>query len=311
MKTLRDLSSLPIPGVRPVVTIGNFDGLHVGHQAVLARLIEAARQRDTLALTITFEPHPVKVLRPDVELQLILSYEDKLRTLERLGVDVALVLQFTPELAATPSESFVREVLHEALRAQHVIVGPDSRFGHDRGGDLDQLCRLGSELGFDAEPVAPVHIAGEAVSSTAIRQAVTAGDMERAAGMLGRYHRVRGVVVPGHQRGRTLGFPTANLAPTGELVPADGVYAVRVLHRRERYDAAANVGTKPTFGRHPRLVEAFLFDFDGDLYGESIAVEFVERLRPERRFRNARELAAQVERDLEEARRVLRAASEA
>ena len=292
------------PG-RPVATIGVFDGVHRGHQRLLARVVAAARDGGGPAMVLTFDPHPVRVLAPHLELPLITTLEDRLLAFEALGVDVTLVLPFTRALAAMDAEAFVREVFHEALAVRHLVAGPDTRFGHDQGGDLPTLLRLGAELGFTAEAVPPVDFEGERVSSSAIRERVRAGDVAGAARLLGRYHRLHGEVVAGYRRGRDLGFPTANIDVRQQLLPRDGVYAGRVQGGDRTYDAVASVGVKPTFGEESRTVEAHILDFEGDLYGASIALDLVAFLRPEERYRAVEDLVAQMHRDVADARRAL------
>lgn len=296
------------PAGRPVATIGIFDGVHRGHQRLLGRVRDAAAARGEPSLVLTFDPHPVRVLAPHKTLPLIMTPADRLLAIERLGLDAALVLPFTRELAALDAETFVRDVFHGALGVSHIVAGPDTRFGHDHGGDLDQLQRLGAALGFTAEAVEPLFVEGERVSSSAIRAAVREGDVARAARLLGRWHRLQGLVVGGHRRGRALGFPTANIAAREELLPRDGVYAGRVWRGDGCHDAVASVGVKPTFGEESRTVEAHLLDFDDELYGETVALDLVAWLRPEERFETVDDLVRQMHADLACGRRALAAA---
>lgn len=308
MKVVRNLRDHDPAADRPVATIGNFDGIHLGHQRLLARLQTAAQERGTSSMVITFEPHPVKVLAPQRDFPLIQPYAEKLQLMERLGVDTAVVIRFTTGFAATDAETFLREVVADQLRVSHVLVGPDTRFGRDRGGDPEQLRRLGHELGFTQESIPPVREDGRIVSSTAVRALVREGDVGSAGRLLGRFHRLRGVVVRGHRRGRKLGFPTANIQTTDDLLPADGVYVGRMWRDYSSYDSVVNVGVKPTFGDRHRTVEAHVLDFADDLYGEQVTLDLIERVRGERRFRNGKELARQIQDDVEQARRLLRAA---
>jgi riboflavin kinase/FMN adenylyltransferase len=314
MKVFRSLSAwqdAPPPG-RPVLTIGIFDGVHRGHRRLLERLVAVARASAQPSLVLTFDPHPVRVLAPGKPLALLMLPEDRLAAIAALGVDAALVLPFTRELAALTAEAFVREVFHATLDVSHVVAGPDTRFGHDRGGDLAQLRRLGDELGFGAEAVEPLFVGDLRVSSSAIRAAVREGDVAGAAHQLGRPFRLRGPVVAGDRRGRALGFPTANVAAREELLPRDGVYAGH-LWRGEgpdarRYEALVSVGVKPTFGPGARAIEAYVLDFDGDLYGETVAVDFLTWLRPQERFDSVATLVRQMHADVAAGRRALAAA---
>ena len=306
MEILRNLRKLEPGPTPPIAAIGNFDGVHLGHQRLLGRLVDAARERSGPSLVITFEPHPVKILAPDQELALIMPYTDKLALFERLGVDQTLVIRFTRTFAAMDSERFIRDVLHRQLRLCHVLVGPDTRFGRDRGGGFAQIARLGAALGFTAETIPPVVIDGITVSSTAVRERIAGGKVEDAARLLGRYHRVAGQVVRGARRGRRLGFPTANLHTANELLPGDGVYAGVAHWRGGRYEAVVNIGLKPTFGGKQRTVEAHLLDFDGALYGERVRLDFVARIRAEQRFRSVDELSCQIRADIVRGRSLLR-----
>jgi riboflavin kinase/FMN adenylyltransferase len=296
------------------VTIGAFDGVHLGHLAVLRELRRRADDLGCPTVLVTFDRHPAQVVRPESAPELLTDLDQKLELLERSGdVDVAVVLRFDAERAAEEAENFVRTVLVESLRAQLVVVGEDFHFGRRRGGNVALLRSMGAELGFEVQGLGlvPAGTAGtRPVSSTAIRELVGRGDVEEAAGLLGRPHEVRGVVGGGDRRGGAeLGFPTANVdVPPGILLPADGIYAGwyqrpdATVHR-----AAISRGRRPTF--HPTAVEsileAYLLDFDGDLYGEPARVRFVARLRDEQRFDSADQLVDQMTRDVEAAREAL------
>jgi riboflavin kinase/FMN adenylyltransferase len=296
--------------VRPAVTVGNFDGVHRGHQALVGVALAAARAVSGTAVVLTFDPHPSHVLAPHRAPAALMTVEQKAEILRGLGVERVAVLPFTPALAAQRAEAFVCDVLSRALGARAVIVGANFRFGHDREGDVGMLERLGREQGFDVSTVAPVLHEGAPVSSTRIREALARGAVEAASELLGRRYFVEGVVRRGAGRGRTIGFPTANLDPVNETIPGGGVYAGWV---REPDDAAAplhaavvNVGRRPTFGSGgDLLVEAHLFDFAGDLYDRRLRLEFAHRLRDERTFSGLDALKAQIAADASEARRLL------
>ncbi|WP_337060990.1 bifunctional riboflavin kinase/FAD synthetase [Kineococcus sp. G2] len=301
------------PGFGPsVLTVGNFDGVHRGHVAVLERVVRAARERGAAAVAVTFDPHPLQVLVPERAPGLLTGLERRLELVAACGLDAVLVLPFTRELASWTPERFVEDVFVRALGAVEVVVGHDVRFGRRNSGDLGTLRELGERHGFE---VTAVDDLGDGAghpprwSSTAVREALAAGDVERAAAVLGHPHRVSATVVHGDHRGRELGYPTANLS--GEdvegLVPADGVYA-GWLHRPsgQRLPAAVSVGSNPTFDGVERRVEAHCVDSPGlDLYGERVAVDFVHRLRPTLRFEDADALVEQVERDVQRCRELL------
>jgi riboflavin kinase/FMN adenylyltransferase len=296
-----------------VLTVGNFDGLHLGHRAILERVVRRARDLEGEAVVYTFDPHPRKVLQPEAPPGLLTTLEQKTELLEKFGVDVLIVEPFTLEFAGTPPESFIRDVLHERIRPLEVYVGYDFHFGRDRAGSMRMLTEMGPRLGFAVAILPEVTLGEGDVNSTRIREVLAEGRVEEAALMLGRPYSVRGSVVAGERRGRTLGFPTANLEPENQVLPAAGVYAGRLrfldagLPAREvELPSVANVGTRPTFGASERvLVEAHLLDFRGELYGRRVEFAFQHHLRPERRFPSVELLREQIGLDLAEGRRRL------
>jgi riboflavin kinase / FMN adenylyltransferase len=308
-----NLSQVPAGFGPSVVTLGNFDGVHRGHRAVLGAVVEQARATGARAVAVTFEPHPVAVLHPGRAPQLIAGPEQRLALLEGTGLDAVLVMEFTRELAAWTPEQFVRTVFVEALGARVVVVGKDTRFGVRNSGDVTTLRTLGREHGF--EVLTLEDLGGEVRwSSSRIRELVAAGDVSGAAEILGRPHRVSGTVVHGDHRGRELGYPTANLGPdVSGLVPADGVYAGWLLrpalspdHPDSTMPAAVSIGTNPTFDGTSRRIEAYVLDrTDLDLYGEDVALEFVERLRPTERYDSVEALLEQMAQDVRRCREVL------
>lgn len=294
------------------MTIGNFDGVHVGHRAILEKVVERAGDVGGDAVVYTFDPHPRKVLRPEDAPQLLTTLEQKIELLEQAGVDAVIVEKFTFEFARTEAEDFIRRRLYEALRPVEVYVGYDFHFGRDRVGSMRLLTELGPRLGFSVTIIPEVTIDGGDVNSTRIRQLLMDGDPVRAARMLGRPFTVRGRVVRGDERGRTIGFPTANLDPENEVLPGPGVYAgrIRMLDdgqppRGTLLPAVTNVGRRPTFGGGAILAEAHAIDWQGDLYGRRIEVSFEQRLRQERRFESVDALRRQIASDVAEARRRL------
>ncbi|WP_347354425.1 bifunctional riboflavin kinase/FAD synthetase [Intrasporangium sp.] len=298
-----------------VATLGNFDGVHRGHRAVLSRVVSEARDRRAVSVAVTFEPHPVAVLFPDRAPTLITSLGQRLEQLEAVGLQATLVLEFTREFAQETPEEFVRGTFVEALHADAVVVGRDTRFGVRNSGDVGTLRRLGATFGFDVIALDDIG-EGARWSSTQLRSELGAGNVARAAEILGRNHRVSGTVVHGDHRGRELGFPTANLElrPEG-LVPADGVYAGWLLrpglpvgHPDRTLPAAISIGTNPTFDGQARRVEAYVLDrTDLDLYGEPVSMEFVERLRPTLRFDSTQALVARMAQDVARCRQILSA----
>ncbi len=319
-----DLRDVPPDFGPSAVTIGNFDGVHRGHHAVLKEVVDRARAAGLSAVAVTFDPHPLAVLYPDRAPQPLSTTAHKLELLAEAGLDAVLVMPFTHELAQWSPRRFVQETLVDALKAKQVVVGSDTRFGHRNSGDVDTLRELGAELGFTVHVVADLGREGaeRRWSSTWVRELIAAGDVAAAADVLGRPHRVTGQVVHGDHRGREMGYPTANLAADAiGAIPADGVYAgwlvrpetsapaedVDVPGPVERLPAAISVGTNPTFeGSRDRRVEAYVLDrVDLELYGEVVAVEFVERLRPTLRFDGMAPLLEQMALDVVRCRAVL------
>jgi riboflavin kinase/FMN adenylyltransferase len=307
MRVVRHLT----PGSRPfrsaVVALGNFDGLHLGHRAIMQRTRELARARAADAIAFTFYPHPIAVLAPERAPVMITSLAGRLEALRDAGLAGVVVQRFTRRFAALEPEEFVREVLVGALGVSAVVVGYNVTFGRERRGTPELLSQLGREHGFAVEIVPPVAVGEHTVSSSAIRRLLGVGDVRQAAALLGRPHTLVGRVRPGDRRGATIGFPTANVFPRGGILPPDGVYAVRVGIGAEpaTRPGVANLGTNPTFGAVGRRLETHLLDFDGDLYGARLRVAFVQRLREEQRFPSVQALVAQIHSDAQAAREVL------
>ena len=309
MEHVTGLASLGRVLRRPVLTVGNFDGIHVGHRAILDTVVERARAHDGEAVVHTFDPHPRKVLHPDRAPKLLTTLEQKLELLEAAGVDVVIVEPFTLEYARTPADVFIREHLYGRIAPVEVYVGYDFHFGRDREGSMRLLTELGPRLGFAVTIIPEVTVDAGDVNSTRIRQLLSEGEVERAGSMLQRSYAIRGLVAKGHQRGRELGFPTANLQSENEVLPAPGVYAgwARVLGGGDdtRHPAVTNVGRRPTFEDEGGVVaEAHLIDFEGDLYGKRIEVGFDHHLRAEQRFDGVEALRAQIAEDVASARRL-------
>jgi riboflavin kinase / FMN adenylyltransferase len=310
MEVVRLESLEPRGWPEAALAVGNFDGLHRGHQALVALAVRDARAAGGTSVVLTFDPHPSRVLSPDRAPASLMTLDQKAEILAGLGVDRLAVLPFTAELSRRAPEDFARDVLQRALGARVVVVGSSFRFGRGRTGDLAMLRRLGDALGFRVHGQRPVIARGGPISSTRIREALARGDVDAARDFLGRRFFVDGVVVRGEGRGRRIGIPTANLDVANETVPGGGVYACwcRVLGDASApRPAAVNVGRRPTFGGGVTTVEAHLLDFDADLYGRTLRVEFEARLREERKFPGAEALVAQIRSDIVEARQVLRA----
>ena len=306
MRILRGLQSYP-PELRPSVTaLGVFDGIHLAHAKILATAVARARARGIAAVVCTFDPHPATVLRPERAPTPIATLEENLARMAVIGPDAALVIPFTLELSRMEAETFVGEVLAKTLGVREVVVGFNHTFGRGARGTAALLEELGERHGFVTHVLPPLEVNGQTVSSSAIRDALREGDVELAGEFLGHPYRVSGTVRRGAGRGRTLGFPTANLRPDGPLILAAGVYAARVAWEEARADAVVNVGYRPTFGEDQYWVEAYIFDFSGDLYGRSLTIDFLSRIRAEMKFPGVEALRHQIAADMEAARRRLR-----
>lgn len=315
MQRWRGLESVPTGWGRCVVTIGVFDGVHRGHAEIIGRAVDRARERGIPSVLITFVPHPSEVVRPGSHPPVLTTIVRRAELVEELGVDVFCALPFTLEFSQMPPDEFAHAVLVERLHAADVIVGENFHFGHKAAGDVALLQSLGQRFGFTAKGIALLREDDTPLSATYVRSCVQAGDMQGAALALGRPHRVDGVVERGDQRGRELGFPTANLRTDAwTAVPADGVYAGRVVRLDEwgrtmagppLGTAAISVGTNPTFDVRQRRVEAYILEFSGDLYGDALGIEFVHRLRGMEKYDSLEALVAQMQRDVQETREVM------
>ena len=288
-----------------LLTIGVFDGVHLGHKHLIAELTGLARKQGLSSGVITFSRHPREVVSPRSRLPFLTGFEQRIELLKGEGVDGVIPLPFTPELAKLSPEEFL-SLLKKHLRMKGLVVGPDFALGHKREGDTDALRRLGEEMGFSVTVVPPLKIDGEVVSSTAIRQALAEGDTKRAQKLMGRPFNLHGRVVKGDRRGNELGFPTANLETAAEqALPADGVYTSRAFMDAQAYPAMTNIGLHPTFGGDKRLVEVYLMDYHGDLYGRELTVEIIERLRDEIKFDSPQELKKQIAEDIKRGKAIL------
>lgn len=288
-----------------VLAIGSFDGIHLGHQHLIKVLVQRARISARLAGVLTFHPHPRAVLWPENTFGCLTSPEEKIALLQDLELDFLVNMTFTLELARTPARVFIQEVSHH-LRMRELLCGPDFTLGWGKEGDVPFLREMGKELGFTVYVVGPFTLGEEVVSSTSIRSFLAKGQVERAAEFLGRYPKLKAPVIPGAGRGHGLGFPTANLlADERKMLPGDGVYAVRVHLKGLTFDGVASIGRRPSFDGGERTVEVHILDFDDDIYGKELEMEFVKRLRAERRFHDVRQLIAQIHQDMGRARQIL------
>lgn len=289
---------------RPVLTIGNFDGIHRGHQALLGRVVDEAKSCGGRSVVLTFEPHPLKILRPERAPRLLLTLKDKIDLLRVLGIDVLVLQRFNAAFAAMEAREFVCRYLGDLLKVHKVWIGKDLRFGKARAGRGEDLIRWGRESGFSVEVMEPVEADGIRVSSSRVRGLIEEGAVEEAGRFLGRYHFLSGRVVPGRQRGRRLGFPTANIASRTEVIPSDGIYATFLRVDGRTWPSVSSIGRNPTFGSGPRTIESYIFEYSGDLYRRTVRLFFVKRIRSEQKFSSSELLVSQIEKDVARAREI-------
>ena len=301
MKIFHGLENANI--LRPtVLTLGVFDGLHLGHQRIMQTVAERAKDVDAVATAITFDPHPRAVLHPESAPPLLQTLDQRLANFEVLGIEQAIVIAFDREFAEQPAEDFLTNVIHDRLHAKEVYLGKGFAFGKNRGGNIDLLRQMSKKLGFFADEVDEVTLRGKRISSSKIRGLLAEGRINLARRMLGRPYGVEGVIIRGNRRGHTIGFPTANLHPHNRVIPKFGVYATATLIDGKWRRSITNIGVRPTFENTAEpSIETYLFDFDGDLYGDVLRVRFLHRIRDERKFSGIDELKAQIERDTQRA----------
>ncbi len=306
MEIIRGKESIGPDLTGAYVTIGNFDGIHLGHRDLFATLIAEARSKTSRAAVITFDPHPKMLLHPERRpFYLITTLEEKIRLLAECGLDAAVIVDFNLEYAKTTAEDFINDFLWGKLRIKKILIGHDYTFGNRKRGNEALLTDYGGKLGFQVGVIEAFTQNGRIVSSTKIREAILRGDLNSAADFLGRRYNLAGLVIPGSRRGRDLGFPTANIRPEKELIPPEGVYAVYVDLKGKRRDGVLNIGTNPTFAGVDLSLEVFLLDFAGDIYGERLNIHFVERIRPEIKFPEVSSLLEQIKRDIARSREIL------
>ncbi len=310
MDVIRGIEDIPAGLRDAAVTIGNFDGVHRGHQRLLKRLREDARRKKLKALVITFDPHPKMILRPELQpFYLITTLEEKISLLNDTGIDAVVVIPFTLQYAQKTAEEFICQVLWEGLRIQKIVIGHDYTFGKGKEGNEAFLAAFGKKLGFGVGIINAVEVGDTVISSTAIRDAILGGDVKKASALLGRPYNLGGPVVEGKHRGAGLGFPTANISPEKVLIPAGGIYAVMIRLEDKRYPGVVNIGVNPTFGEGKLSIEAHILDFRENIYGERLDLLFVDRIREEVKFPGPGELVRQINRDIEQARAILQTPS--
>jgi len=305
MQIVRHLDDPGLSLSASVVTLGNFDGIHLGHQALIGGAVAEAKKLTIPSVVLTFEPHPLKVLAPERAPQMLLAHKDKIHLLQALGVDVVVIQSFDLSFARLAAADFVRGILVERLKARKVWVGRDLRFGQGRKGGVAELERWGGEWGFSVATVDAIVVDGARVSSSRIRQLVMDGHVDAVERMLGRYHFVSGRVVGGRHRGREIGFPTANISTRTEVLPMDGIYATLFHLGERRLLSVSSVGVNPTFGDGPRTIESYILNFTDDIYGEAVQLSFARRIRSEVKFATVDALIAQIRQDVISAETIL------
>jgi riboflavin kinase/FMN adenylyltransferase len=305
MKVVKGVENLSEPLEYAVVAIGNFDGVHIGHQSVFSQAARLAREKNGTAVALTFDPHPIKLLDPERSPRFLTKLDDKSEKIGECGIDLLAIEPFTWKLADLTAEAFVETILVNKLKTRVVIVGSGFSFGQGRKGNVQTLETLGKKFGFSVEMINPIQFGGKPVSSTRIRKLVEEGDLENANRLLGRTYCLSGIVIKGKQRGNKIGFPTANIETGDLLTPACGVYACTVQVKEEILNGVVNVGNNPTFNRNQLVIEAHIFDFNKQLYGEEIKIGFVERIRSEKAFPNVDALTSQIQKDIQTAKTIL------
>lgn len=309
MQVLEDIEKIDHPYKNAVITIGNFDGVHIGHQALFHKVIEKAGELDGTSIVMTFEPHPIRVLKQNNHPPLITLYEQKAELIAKAGIDILICIPFTREFASIPAKKFIEEILVDRIGIKAIIVGEDYTFGKNREGNLNLLKTYGKQIGFEVIVVREIQTSNNSedkISSTRIRELISEGRVAESQKFLGRHYQIRGTVMAGRDRGgRLLGFPTANIKLYDELSPKTGVYVVTVECKGSKYKGVANIGYSPTFDDRIFTVEVHILDFNDDIYGQKIRVNFIKRLRDEKKFLNISELSKQIKKDIDKALDIL------
>jgi len=305
MKVIKNIADITQELQGSIITIGNFDGIHLGHQKIFKRVVAESRQQVRKPVVITFDPHPKKVIHPERRPFFILApVEEKLSLIAAAGIDTTILIPFSPEFSQTTAEEFVNDILWNRLQTKKIIIGYDYKFGKDKGGNANLLRNYGAKLGFEVEEIAAIKLGDTIVSSTNIRLSILAGDVGMAAKMLGRPYNVRGIVSRGYRRGTEIGYPTANIE-SEKVIPAIGVYAIVAEFDGKRYQGVINIGYCPTFGNEEITAEVHLLDFQGDIYGREMEVFFIDRLRDELKLESSEQLVKQIKKDIQQARTIL------
>jgi len=299
MEIIRGIENLEKPFINPVTTLGNFDGIHLGHQRIFQKVFHDARIQKGESVVITFEPHPLKILHPERCPPLLTPFEYKMKWIEKAGIDKVLCIEFTKAFSKIPPHDFIQRILSKQVGAKKIIVGYNYRFGHGKSGDVASLKGYCTPLGIEVEVVNALRVDGTIVSSSKIRELIIQGEVEKASKLLGRNYSVVGRVIKGNQRGRALGFPTANLEITQEVYPKPGVYAVYATWRGQSRNGLANIGFNPTFEGKVLTIEVHLLDFNQSIYGDEMEVFFIKRIRNEVKFASIEELVTQIREDIE------------
>lgn len=298
MKIIRDIQNINKSITYPVLTIGNFDGVHLGHQAIFKKVVDRVKEVDGTGIVFTFEPHPKKILLPEKYLASLTTFEKKLELIEKAGIDMIICADFTPDFAALSSREFTKSLLVEKICVKEVFVGHDFNFGKGRGGTAECFQEMGEEFDFKVEVLDAVKINGGIVSSSFIRDLIANGQVSKATRYLGRPYSLEGKVVGGCKKGSAIGFPTANLDIHDSLIPHTGVYAVQIIVQKKTFNGVANIGYNPTFKRKLLTVEVHIFDFAEDLYDQTIRLFFINRIRDEVAFSSTEELKIQIQKDI-------------
>ncbi|NOY53361.1 MAG: bifunctional riboflavin kinase/FAD synthetase [Deltaproteobacteria bacterium] len=305
MQIIRDLVQLEHRFTYPVVTLGNYDGVHLGHQKIFEQVMARARKMSGTSIIFTFEPHPLKVLSPSTAPPLLNTFRRKMELFEAYGIEVVICAEFTRELAATPPEDFIKNILVDQVGVKEILVGYDYAFGRGKQGNTDAMAEMGRRYGFQVEVIPAFTLHEEVVSTTRIRELVRRGEIRKVCTLLGRCYASEGIVTAGDHRGKGLGFPTANLESHNEIFPKRGVYAVQVEYKDRLFDGVANIGTHPTFGEGQVTIEVHIFDFQEEIYGQFVRVLYRERLRDEQTFGSKESLVRQIHQDIKKTREIL------
>ena len=305
MKIVRGTKNISGPFPYPVVTLGNFDGVHAGHQILFRKAAEIAREKEGTSIAFTFEPHPLKIIAPEKVPPLLTHFHKKMELIEACNIDSVICADFTRKFADQRPRDFSKDILKEKIGAREIVVGFDYAFGRGREGTIPYLKKMGEEFGFVVNVIDPIQLDGLTVSSSHVRELIEAGNMESAQKFLGRHYSIVGPVVSGYKTGQAIGFPTANIDTSKVQIPGTGVYAVRMIYQKKSYDAVANIGFNPTFQRDRLSVEVHIFDFNQAIYGKEIEVEFISRIRSEIEFESKDDLVVQINKDIEQAKTIL------